>query len=538
MSLFPYRVIGEAVSRAEQQNMILKISGLPANSKDTLVEPEIAKKYDYEYIDVINEFHSPIEFTYLSTDESTKNSAFPVGLIFMVGLGVTGLVGFLLLSVTGQTIQTQKLVEKKTSALKTERELLSAVFNSVQEGILAWDKKGRLTVFNRAAKNIFEKKPKGAHFSQWIKEFNLSDMDGNPLLKEGEVFFEKLDTVHTPGSKELEFSIVTGGRKKYLKANSQIIKHKYDKTTGAVISFQDVTLNKQYINDLKKLGWAVDFCPVSVFIMDEKGVIEYVNKKFIELTGYSFQDVQGKSPQMLCSREKTTEEYNALLKVMFTGREWRGELYNRNKNGDHYWVKQIISPIKNDQQKIIHFVSIQENITKEKKAKEALFHQASHDDLTGLLNRRECEKRLEQVINSAGIQKSTNVFCYLDLDKFKIVNDTCGHMAGDHLLREVCKIFQRQLRQRDTLARLGGDEFGIIVEHCTIKQAEVLTNNICRDVGSYQFIWEGQEFKIGVSIGLTIIDEHSADHTNIIKQADEACYAAKKSGRGQVSIFL
>ena len=537
MSLFPYSMMGEAVSRAEQKNIILKISGLSENFDNSLNESEITQHYDYEYNDSISEFHSDLEFSYYSTDEFVKNSVFPVGLIFMVGLGVTGLVGFLLLSVTGQTIQTQKLVEKKTRALKTERELLSAVFNSVQEGILAWDKKGKLTVFNRAAKNIFEKKPKGVHFSQWIKEFNLSDMDGNPLLKEGEVFFDKLTVNGTPDSRELEFSIVTGGRKKILKANSQIIKHKHIKTTGAVISFQDVTLNKQYINDLKKLGWAVDFCPVSVFIMDEKGAIEYVNKKFVELTGYSFQDVKGKSPQMLCSREKPTKEYNTLLKVMFAGREWRGELYNRNKNGNHYWVKQIISPIKNDQQKIIHFVSIQEDITKEKKAKETLFHQASHDDLTGLLNRRECEKRLEQVITSSAIQKSKNVFCYLDLDKFKVVNDTCGHLAGDHLLREVCKLFQRQLRQRDTLARLGGDEFGIIVEHCTIKQAEVLTNNICRDVANYQFIWEGQEFKIGVSIGLTVIDENSSDYINIIKQADEACYVAKKSGRGQVSVF-
>jgi diguanylate cyclase (GGDEF)-like protein len=144
---------------------------------------------------------------------------------------------------------------------------------------------------------------------------------------------------------------------------------------------------------------------------------------------------------------------------------------------------------------------------------------------------------LGQVIISAGVQKSKNVFCFLDLDEFKIVNDTCGHIAGDHLLREVCKLFQRRLRQRDTLARLGGDEFGIIVEHCTLMQAEVLTKNICEDVANYPFIWEGQEFKIGVSIGLTLIDENSSDYTAVMKQADEACYVAKESGRGQVSIF-
>ncbi len=539
MSIFLYDVMEDAVRLAAEQNIILKISGLTGDSETILDESELGIRHDFEYVELIQEFHSSLEFTYFSADDfATNNSSLPVGLIFMVGLGVTGLVGFLLLSVTGQTVQTQKLVEKKTRTLNAERELLSAVFNSVQEGIMACDKNGSLTVFNNAAGHIFEKKQKGKRFSQWIRNFKLSDMDGNPLLEEGENFFDKLLTAQIADPKGFEFSLKTGGRKKILKASSRLIKHKQDKTAGAVISFQDITLNKQYISDLKKLGWAVDFCPVSVFIMDEKGAIEYVNKKFVDLTGYSFHDVQGKTPQMLSSNETPTEEeYIAFWKTIFSGREWRGELSNRKKNGDHYWVKQIISPIKNEQQKISHFVSIQEDITKEKKAKEALFHQASHDDLTGLLNRRECEKRLDQVIISAAIQKSKNVFCYLDLDKFKIVNDTCGHMAGDHLLREVCKLFQRQLRQRDTLARLGGDEFGIIVEHCTMKQAEVLTNNICREIADYQFIWEGKEFKIGVSIGLTMIDENSTDYTSIMSQADDACYAAKKSGRGQVCIF-
>lgn len=536
MSLMPYAIINDFIEQAAEQNIILKISG--ASKVDIFDEPEIINRYGFEYVESINEFHSVLDFTYFPANEFADiNSSLPVGLIFLVGLGVTGLVGFLLLSVTGQTVQTQKLVEEKTGALNTERELLSAVFNSVQEGIMACDEKGDLTVLNQSAEKIFEKKLNGKPFSQWIRNFNLSDMDGNPLLKKKEVFFDKLLTVQNPDSKGLEFSILTGGNKKILKATSSLIKQKNNRTGGAVISFQDITLNKQYVNDLKKLGWAVEFCPVSVFMMDARGVIEYVNNKFVNLTGYSFQDVKGETPQMLAAGETPTHEYIAFWNTLYSGHEWRGELYNRKKNGDKYWVRQIISPIKNDQQKIIHFVSIQEDITKEKKAKEVLSHQASHDDLTSLLNRRECEKRLEQVLVSAGIQKSKNAFCYMDLDKFKIVNDTCGHSAGDYLLKEVCKIFQSQLRQRDTLARLGGDEFGLIVEHCTMKQAEILANQICQKISEYQFFWEGQEFQIGVSIGLAMIDENSLSFTNIMCQADDACYQAKKSGRGRVCVF-
>ena len=191
----------------------------------------------------------------------------------------------------------------------------------------------------------------------------------------------------------------------------------------------------------------------------------------------------------------------------------------------------------NDQQQITHFVAIQEDITEERKETEIVLHQASHDELTGLLNRRELETRLGQVILGAQIQQSKHVFCFLDLDKFKIVNDTCGHLAGDHLLREVCEFFKGHLRQRDTLARIGGDEFGIIMEHCSIEQAEIVANKICQTIDFYKFTWEGQAFQIGVSIGLSEVDSKSINFTKVISQADEACYKAKGLGRGQVCVF-
>ncbi len=532
MSILSDAVMINANIRAKAQNMTLKITEL-----DGLIEQtEVTSTPDFEHTDTITEFYSPLDFTYFSADDFANNhTSLPVGLIFMVGLGITSLVGFLLLSVTGQTVQTQNIVDKKTHALNSKQELLSAVFNSVQEGIIACDKKGNLTVFNNAAEKIFENKLKGTPFAHWINSFNLLDVKGKPFLKEKEGFFDKF-----LNAKELqqavEFSILTKGRKKILKATASLITHQKNEVRGAVISFQDITQNRHYINDLKKLSRAVELCPVSVFIMDADGTIEYINNKFTELTGYSLEEIKGKPPQLL-SLEESHEEYDSLWKTVFSDHEWQGELYNQKKNGEKYWVKQVVAPIKNDQQQITHFVSLQEDITKEKKAKDVLFHQATHDDLTGLLNRRECEKRLEQVIKSSQEQNSKNVFCFLDLDEFKIINDTCGHIAGDHLLREVCKIFQGQLRQRDTLARLGGDEFGIIVEHCTIKQAEVLTKNICREVAAHPFFWEGQKFNVGVSIGLAMMDKVSTGSTSVINQADHACYVAKKSGRGQVCIF-
>ena len=254
------------------------------------------------------------------------------------------------------------------------------------------------------------------------------------------------------------------------------------------------------------------------------------------MTGYSRGDLDGKKPAYLSAGKTPDRIYKGLWRTLMSGQEWRGEFLNRKKDGQCYWSKQLIAPIVNEQKQITHFVAIQEDITEQKQAIEVLSHQASHDELTGLLNRRECEARLDRVIQSAQLLHSNHAFCFLDLDKFKIVNDTCGHRAGDFLLREVCDLFKQQLRQRDTLARLGGDEFGIVMEHCSITQGKDLANKICQVIADYEFMWEGQVFKIGVSIGLVAIDKNSASYTTTVSLADDACYAAKKSGRGRVCV--
>jgi len=160
-----------------------------------------------------------------------------------------------------------------------------------------------------------------------------------------------------------------------------------------------------------------------------------------------------------------------------------------------------------------------------------LAYQANHDILTGLVNRRGFERHLRSALESSQMDHAEHVLCYLDLDQFKVINDTCGHIAGDELLRQVSTVLEGGIRRHDVLARLGGDEFGILMEHCDLNHASEIANALCALVENYRFEWEGQRFSLGVSIGVVAINCRENDTIDLLKKADVACYAAKAAGR-------
>jgi len=166
-----------------------------------------------------------------------------------------------------------------------------------------------------------------------------------------------------------------------------------------------------------------------------------------------------------------------------------------------------------------------------------LSYQATFDGLTGLVNRREFEDRLQEVIDLAQQQQTENALCYLDLDQFKVVNDTCGHMAGDEMLRQLAQELYRCVRREDTLARLGGDEFAILLENCSLETAERVANNIRQMVQNFRFLWEDSVFTIGVSIGMTPISRDGESISEVLRRADAACYAAKEAGRNRLHVY-
>ena len=177
------------------------------------------------------------------------------------------------------------------------------------------------------------------------------------------------------------------------------------------------------------------------------------------------------------------------------------------------------------------------DVSESRELNRRLSYHASHDLLTGLVNRREFESRLERALKSAKAREASYALCYLDIDQFKIVNDTCGHSAGDALLGQVGALLKSKVRWRDTLSRLGGDEFGILLESCSLDEAMRTAETLREGVRNFRFTWEDRVFRLGASIGVVPITADNEDVASILSAADSACAAAKEGGRNRVHSF-
>jgi diguanylate cyclase (GGDEF)-like protein len=172
-----------------------------------------------------------------------------------------------------------------------------------------------------------------------------------------------------------------------------------------------------------------------------------------------------------------------------------------------------------------------------KRYQEDLSFQATHDPVTSLVNRREFERRLHVVVNATKHERSQHALIYMDLDQFRVINDTCGHTAGDAYLRQVGGLLHEKLRKHDTLGRLGGDEFGVLLEHCPEEHAIRIANELFATIQGFRFIWEGRSFTLGVSIGVVFLDEHSESLSRVLSVVDAACFAAKDGGRNRIHVY-
>jgi diguanylate cyclase (GGDEF)-like protein/PAS domain S-box-containing protein len=286
-----------------------------------------------------------------------------------------------------------------------------------------------------------------------------------------------------------------------------------------------------------KLSRAVESSPNPILITDANGYIEYINKKCEQVSGYQSAEVLGDRLDNYIGVNDATHTFEEIWSTVSSEGEWNGEIRNRRKDGEDYWIKIYLAAVYDDRKVITHYVVIYEDITDSRQLSQKLSYQATHDDLTGLINRAEFENRLTAMVEDAKLNHSEHALCFLDLDQFKVINDTCGHIAGDELLRQLGRLLSGTTRKTDTLARLGGDEFAILIEDCQQQQAEHIANEVRELVEQFQFIWEAQIFTIGVSIGVTSINERTSNRTEALKQADSACYAAKNSGRNRVYLY-
>jgi diguanylate cyclase (GGDEF)-like protein/PAS domain S-box-containing protein len=279
-----------------------------------------------------------------------------------------------------------------------------------------------------------------------------------------------------------------------------------------------------------------------VITTDEQSRVEYLNPVAEELTGWRVEDAMGRTLDEIfrAFHEETCEPLEnplaSAIKRLRPVKSVRPMLFIR-RDGNEIYIESTASPIRDGTGTVTGGVLVFHDVSESRELNRRLSYHASHDVLTGLVNRREFETRLERALRSAKARETSYALCYLDLDQFKMVNDTCGHAAGDALLGQVGQLLKTKVRWRDTLSRLGGDEFGVLLEACTLDEALRTAEALREAVRNCRFQWEDRGFRLGVSIGVVPIVPENEDVASVLSAADSACQAAKEQGRNRVHCF-
>ena len=296
----------------------------------------------------------------------------------------------------------------------------------------------------------------------------------------------------------------------------------------------DITAEVERREQVQLLSLVADETSNSVVITDANGVIEYVNAGFVRMTGYSFDEVRGRRPGVVLQGPETSGETRDELREKIRRQHpCYHEILNYTKAGDPYWISLFINPVKDVDGRVSRFISIQTNVTERKQTEERLAFIARHDALTGLANRTLFRERLVRALENG---QPVALLC-LDLDRFKLVNDTLGHPAGDELLRQVAERLRRCTRESDTIARLGGDEFAVIYGGFDAEQAVRVLASYIVDRIAAPFSIASYPIEIGVSIGIALASGSESSSERMIEEADRALYWAKSAGRGTFRTF-
>lgn len=273
----------------------------------------------------------------------------------------------------------------------------------------------------------------------------------------------------------------------------------------------------------------------AIVVTDCQGLIEWVNPAFTRLTGWSLEEAIGQTPRILRSGNHSAGFYRQMWDVLLAGHVWRGEMYNRRKNGELYIEEQTITPVRDERGEITHFVAVKQDISDRKRQEEKIRHLAMHDQLTNLPNRRAFDAALERVLHAARNGESAAVLV-VDVDDFKLVNDSAGHIMGDRFLFDLADVLQRLLRPGDLMARFGGDEFAVLLRRVAEEEAFDVAERLRKHANEMSFEHEGMTIAASISIGLAMIDGLT-DIKTLVAHADAALYAAKQRGKNRTVAF-
>ena len=288
---------------------------------------------------------------------------------------------------------------------------------------------------------------------------------------------------------------------------------------------------------------ALDSLGEGLLTTDAHGIVDYINRSAELLTGIRREDAIGRPFGALIGfvdehdRRPLPDPVEQCLGSGSRVNLGRRALLIARTSGNELGIEATASPIRGPGGDIAGAAVMLHDVSELRGITQQMSYQASHDALTGLVNRREFERRLQEALEVARGGRQAHVMCYLDLDRFKAVNDTSGHLAGDNMLREVAALIREAVRDSDTVARLGGDEFGVLLVGCPLEKARQIADDVWRAISEYRFVWKDRIFSVGVSIGLVELTGESNSLEEIMNAADSACYVAKKQGDSHIHVY-
>ncbi len=346
---------------------------------------------------------------------------------------------------------------------------------------------------------------------------------------------------------DTEFRIVWNDNSvHYIRATARITCDEFGQPLKMIGANWDVTDLREATNKISMqrelLEVTLESIGDAVITTDAQGYTTWLNPIAQQLTGWSNKDAIGRQLGHIfhiVNEDTRLRTENPVETCLNQGRivGLANHTILISRDGEEYGIEDSAAPIRSSKGDILGAVLVFHDVTEQRRLSNEISYQATHDSLTDLVNRMEFETRLRRLLRQPVNEKQPHALLYIDLDQFKIVNDTCGHSVGDKALQQVSKLMQEVIRTRDTLARLGGDEFGVLLEHCSVEKAIRVAETICQQMDTFRFTHENHRFRIGASVGLVSIDERWTTTSALMQAADKSCYAAKEAGRNRVHIW-
>ncbi len=473
----------------------------------------------------------------MSAATQTQNIYGDAELVLMEGLARE-----VALSVHNQRIQTERL--EAEAAQQRQREQIQLLMDSTAEAIVGVDKEGTCIFANPACQRMLGYNSEDELLGKNVHEtIHHSHPDGSPYPKE-ECRVRLASLAGRSANSDQEVHWRADGTPIPVEWWSHPI-HRDGELIGTVITFVDISERKRANEELRRLGeynrLLLDSTGEGIFGVDEGLRITFANRAAAEMLGYRADQLSGQDAHELLHHslengEPYPREQCPIYRAVAGNESFMvSEEVLWRRDGTSFPVQYSVNPLR-EQNDTTGAVVVFRDIAEARAMARKMDYLATHDALTGLINRAEFERRLEHALASAR-RGAQHALCYLDLDQFKIVNDTCGHVAGDELLRQLSSVLHSKVRQSDTLARLGGDEFGVLLEHCPTERALRVADDLRIVTQEFRFSWEDRTFAVGLSVGVVPITAETRDVADALSAADTACYTAKDRGRNRVHVY-